>query len=62
MIHYGAGLNDGVVFTHHGNDDEQSDDEEGTTLVQEAPRRGKSHITCFKCKKRPLQERMSHAG
>jgi hypothetical protein len=52
MVHYGARLNDGIVFAHQGNGEEQSDDEEGTTLVQDAPHHGKGHITCFKCKKK----------
>jgi hypothetical protein len=54
MIQYGAGPNDGIVFAHRGEQDDQSDGEEGTVLAQEAPRRGRniSHITCFKCKKK----------
>jgi hypothetical protein len=56
MIHYGAGPNDGVVFAHQGDEEEEEeDDEAGTTLVQETPRPargGKSHITCFRCKKK----------
>jgi hypothetical protein len=54
MVHYGAGPNDGVVFAHHGDEEEQTDEEggTGTTLVQDTPRRGKGHITCFNCKKK----------
>jgi hypothetical protein len=52
MVHYGAGPNDGVVFAHCGDKDEQSDDEEGTTLVQETTRHRKSHITCLKWKRK----------
>jgi hypothetical protein len=53
MVHYGAGPNDGVVFAHHTEGDEEDDGEvilanNGASNVKP----NKNHITCFNCNKR----------
>jgi hypothetical protein len=48
-VHFGAGPNDGVVFAHNT---EGNDDEEGEVALANHGKSNKNHITCFKCNKR----------
>jgi hypothetical protein len=53
MVHYGAGINDGVVFAHstEESNNEEAEAEVEVTLANNGKLKDRSHIACFKCNK-----------